>query len=96
MPFPIAVHPYYIIDRKMTHEGIEAIVLHREIRLYTMKIVTPPKEFRLHEVFDMSYRRLGRQGGILYLHTNQGVYPYLVRTDPAKFIDAYKELAKGS
>lgn len=60
--------------------------------LYGDKIVTRYREFPIQEVFDMSYRKLGGEGGILYLHTKQGVYSYMVKAEPADFIEAFKNV----
>lgn len=96
MLVPIAEHPYYNIERKLTREGPTTVSHNRSIFLYSTRIVTHSREFLLHQVYDMSYRRLGLEEGILYLHTNQGVYPYQVQNDPIKFMDAFKELIKGT
>jgi len=96
MLVPIAEHPYIYIERILTREGPTTVSHNRAIFLYVTKIVTHSREFLLHQVYDMSYRRMGLEEGILYLHTNQGVFPYQVQTDPIKFIDEFKDLVKGA
>ena len=43
---------------------------------------------------DFSYREIANQGGILYLHTLQGVYTYIVKSSPEAFITAYRAYFK--
>lgn len=88
----IAVQPYYKVERKIT--SIEQIIVvdDRLMYLYKERIVTRHREFPIMDVFDLSYKPIGKEGGLLYLHTVQGVYPYTVAADPQRFIDAYKDL----
>lgn len=44
----------------------------------------------MNDVMDFSYREITNQGGILYLHTIQDVYTYIVKSSPEAFIEAYK------
>ncbi|MBB3113444.1 hypothetical protein FHS18_005556 [Paenibacillus phyllosphaerae] len=90
----IAQHPYYKIERNLSSEGPSTILHNRVLSLYTAKIVTFAREFPLSEVYDMSYRRMGVEEGLLYLHTNRGVYSYQVHSDPTAFIDTYKMVVK--
>ncbi len=60
--------------------------------LYKERIVTKYHEFRIEEVFDLSYKVIGGNEGFLYLHTSQGVFSYMVSADPQAFIEAYKKL----
>ncbi|XEC94170.1 hypothetical protein AB6A23_23085 [Paenibacillus tarimensis] len=88
----IAVQPYYKVLREVN--GIEdtTVVEHRQIYLYVDKIVTKHREFLISEVFDMSYRQMGNDEGLLYLHTKRGVYSYPVKENPESFIEAFKVL----
>ncbi|OPA78312.1 hypothetical protein BVG16_10495 [Paenibacillus selenitireducens] len=88
----IAVQSYYKVERNVT--GLEQTIMKQErwIYLYQEKIVTKYREFPIQEVFDMSYRSMGGNGGILYLHTRQGVFSYMVSEDPRPFMEAYKLL----
>ncbi|MVP01861.1 hypothetical protein [Paenibacillus lutrae] len=87
----IASQAYYKIQREV--DGIEqrTIVHDRNMYLYRDRIVTRYREFAIEEVFDMSYRPMGAEMGIFYLHTKQGVYPYTVKEDPVVFIQAFKQ-----
>ncbi|MBP2078359.1 hypothetical protein [Oceanobacillus polygoni] len=66
----------------------------RTMYLYDDKVVTQYREFKIHDVLDISYRFIGDDGGLLYLHTNNGVYPYIVRSSPKAFVEAFKEFQK--
>src|SRR5690625_7164674 len=54
------------------------------------KIVTERREFPLKDVFDLSFRKIGTEGGILFIHTNHGVYSYTVTSSPLSFIHTCK------
>lgn len=84
--------PYYKVEREISTDGQFHAVDHRTMYLYPNKIVTKYREFSLIDVFDLSYRRIGREGGLLYLHTRNGIYPYMVEEEPAAFIQTFKNL----
>ncbi|WP_102716603.1 hypothetical protein [Paenibacillus castaneae] len=92
----IAAQPYYKVKRVVSSVEQKAIVEDRLMHLYQERIVTKYREFPISEVFDLSYRSIGGAGGLLYLHTLQGVYSYTVAADPQPFIEAYKELVQSS
>lgn len=88
----IAKQPYYKVQREVSGTEQKTVVHDRLMYLYGDHIVTRYRKFPIHEVYDMSYRKLGDEGGVLYLHTKQGVYSYTVKADPGTFINAFKEL----
>lgn len=88
----IAVLPYYKIQRELTGLAQEIVSSDRSMILYADKIVTQYREFRITEVFDMSFRRMGNEGGFFYLHTSTGVYPYMVKIDPKPFIQKFQTM----
>ncbi|WP_019537260.1 hypothetical protein [Paenibacillus ginsengihumi] len=88
----IAVQPYYKVEREITGIEQQSVVSERAMYLYPDKIVTWRREFSLNDVFDMSFRRMGAEGGILYLHTKRGVYSYTVKIGPDPFMKAYRAL----
>ncbi|WP_054024890.1 hypothetical protein [Bacillus sp. FJAT-28004] len=89
----IAIQHYYKVEREITNSEQKTVVDERLMYLYKEKIVTKYREFPIAEVFDLSYKPIGGTGGILYLHTLQGVFSYMISADPAFFIAAYKGLA---
>lgn len=90
----IAQHPYIKTERKVTSIEQFEIEHDRIIYLYNDKVVTQNREFPIKDVMDFSYREIANQGGILYLHTLQGVYTYIVKSSPEDFITAYRAYFK--
>lgn len=86
----IAAHPYYKVKRAIIDGEQRVEQEARTILLYEEKVSSCCRTFLLDDVYDMSYRTVGSEGGILYLHTHIGVFPYTVKADPAPFIDAFK------
>ncbi len=72
----------------------KTIELERTIKMTEEKITTAHREFKFEHVFDVSYRSMIREEGLLYLHTSKGVYSYMVKEDPADFIEAFKRMQK--
>lgn len=87
----IAEQPYVKVQREMNSLEQKRIEHKRTLYLYEEKIVTQHREFPLSQVLDMSYRKIGGKGGLLYLHTSRGVYSYTVTSTPDKFIEAFKK-----
>ncbi len=76
-------------------DGIEQKYIEKNyyLYLYETKLVTPFKTFQLKAILDVSYRKTKTNSfGTLYLHTNQGVFPFYVRSDPEAFMDCIKKL----
>ena len=90
----IAQHPYFKVERTVTGTEQFEIEHDRIIYLYNDKVVTQNREFPINIVMDFSYRAIAKQGGILYLHTLQGVYTYIVKSSPEAFINAYRAYFK--
>ena len=90
----IAKHPYIKTERKVTSIEQFEIEHDRIIYLYNDKVVTQNREFPIKDVMGFSYREIANQGGILYLHTLQGVYTYIVKSSPEDFITAYRAYFK--
>lgn len=62
------------------------------LNLYVDRIDTAIYSFALENVFDISCKSFSGKYAILYLHTNQGVWPFNIQTDPTSFINEYKRL----
>lgn len=90
----IAQHPYTKTERKVTSTGQYEVEHHRTIYLYKNKVVTEHREFPIEYVTDFSYREVANQGGVLYLHSVQGVFTYIVKSSPENFIAAYRDYFK--
>ncbi|MGZ9584368.1 hypothetical protein [Paenibacillus marinisediminis] len=92
----IAEQPYYKVERVMSSVEQKTVVYERTMYLYQDKLVTQHREFDIQNIFDISYRKLGADEGILYLHTKQGVFTYSLKADPSLFIKEYKGLNSNS
>ncbi|WP_042221159.1 hypothetical protein [Oceanobacillus manasiensis] len=86
----LATQTYFKVERKVT--SIEQIDIEHErvLTLYDEKITTQNREFLMKDIMDMSYREIGDGGGLLYLHTSQGIYSYTVKESPMAFIEVYR------
>ena len=83
---------YFTVTRKIVN-GTQ-VVLHEEqlLKMYEDKITTSASTFSFSDVHDISFRKLTKELGILYLHTNQGLFPYKVREEPRCFIETFYKL----
>ncbi|MGJ9459124.1 hypothetical protein [Oceanobacillus sp. CF4.6] len=87
----IAEQSYIKIVREVSSIDQIDIEQKRKMYLYKEKIVTQHREFSIEDIMDISYRFIGEDGGLLYLHTKYGVYSYIVKSSPAAFVEAFKE-----
>ncbi|GAB3798380.1 hypothetical protein [Virgibacillus kimchii] len=90
----IAKQPYVKVERKVSSIEQWDEEDQRMIYLYDEKVVTRHREFPITDVLDVSYKEVAGEGGILYLHTLKGVFPYTVKTSPEPFIDAFNRHIK--
>lgn len=90
----LAIQPYVKVTRIVDLEQ-KNIVQHRQIYLYRNRIVTRYRRFPIEDVLDISFRKVGGEGGLLFLHTVQGIFSYVVETSPKLFIQAFKVHIKG-
>lgn len=88
----ISVQPYYKVERIVTSMNQDSVVHQRKLVLYPSKITSAYREFHISEVYDISYKHMGEDQGVLYLHTKQGVFPFLVATEPDDFICEFRKL----
>lgn len=75
------------IEQKRTTET-------RYLTLYDDKITTKFREFPIQDVLDISFKKIQNNEGMLFLHTNHGVYSYHVPTNPVEFIEECKTSIK--
>lgn len=87
----IASHPYIKVVREVTSLEQKDTEEERRMYLYDEKIVTKHREFPIDDVLDMSYRFVGTESGMLYLHTLKGVYSYIVKSSPQEFVEIFKD-----
>jgi hypothetical protein len=70
------------------------VIIHEEqqLKMYKDKIMTSVTTFDFCDILDMSYRKLTNELGILYLHTNRGLFPFKVKEEPRCFIDEFHKM----
>ncbi|MBM7703914.1 hypothetical protein [Metabacillus iocasae] len=88
----LASQPYIIVTRSIQVTQQRYIETEQHLHLYKDKVVAHEKSFYIQHVFDMSYKPLSNDSGFLYLHTNQGVFPYQVKSSPHSFIETFRKL----
>ncbi|SFD70242.1 hypothetical protein SAMN05216238_103216 [Lentibacillus persicus] len=88
----IAEQPYVKVERYIALTGKHYIEDDRTLYLCTDRILSKYHEFPLEIVWDVSYRRVGPRGGLLYLHTKKGVNVYTVKESPEQFIEAFRNV----
>jgi hypothetical protein len=87
----IAEQPYVKVERQIKSVELIRMEHRRTIYLYDHRIVTEHREFPIKDVLDISYRFIGGDGGLLYLHTSHGVYSYIVKSSPEDFVQTCKK-----
>ncbi|WP_240793429.1 hypothetical protein [Psychrobacillus vulpis] len=84
---------YIEIERQIDfYYQMQQIEKHFELLLNMDGIMSARHQFELGHVHDISHKPFSFGGGILYLHTNQGVFSYKIQDNPSLFIDAFKTL----
>lgn len=86
----LATQSYEKVIREITRIGKTEIKDQRIMYLYRDKLVTKHRSFLTENVIDVSYREIGEAGGMLYVHTTSGVFPYTVKSSPEAFIHIFK------
>lgn len=94
MPELLAEQPYVKVIREIASLQQIDTEEERTMSLYEDRVVTKYREFPIEQVIDISYRFIGKTGGILYLHTNKGVFSYIVKVSPEAFVKVFKEHKK--
>ncbi|MFJ8065252.1 hypothetical protein ACIQYS_11530 [Psychrobacillus sp. NPDC096426] len=84
---------YFEIERKIDfYYQMQQIEIQYELQLNTEGITTARHQFELGHVHDISHKSFSFGGGILYLHTNQGVFSYKIQDNPTPLMHAFKSL----
>lgn len=69
---------------------MQKITMHHELTVTPVVVTTARAKFMLNQVLDVSYKPFSSESGILYLHTNQGVFPFNIHSNPQTFIDTFR------
>lgn len=90
----LAEQPYIKVEQQVNGLELNRIKHQRMMYLFEHKIATKYREFPMKEVLDLSYRYIGDEGGLMYLHTSHGVYSYIVKSSPKAFVETCKQHLK--
>lgn len=86
-----AIIIYTEVERKIDYYyQLQKIATHHELTVTPKLVTTARAEFTLEQVLDVSYKPFSSEAGILYLHTNQGVFPFNIHSNPSHFIETFK------
>ncbi|MDQ0213999.1 hypothetical protein J2S13_000394 [Oikeobacillus pervagus] len=88
----ISSQSYFTVKRRIEWNKQYSVEVQHSLDLFEDKIVTSSQSFFLKDVFDLSYKPFSTGTGILYLHTNQGVFPFQIQSNPQDFIEAFRVL----
>ncbi|WP_102347514.1 hypothetical protein [Bacillus sp. Marseille-P3661] len=86
--------PFVKVLRTIENNQQHTIEQHKVMNLFEDKIIADSKLFYLKDVLDISYKAFSQDYGFLYLHTNQGLFSFVVRSEPHHFIKEYNRLKK--
>lgn len=75
-----------VSNRKSRHKTIH------QLTLFETEITSQDLHLKLESIYDISYRSFSNDDGLLYLHTNQGVVPFKIETDPDDFIKHFHKM----
>ncbi|WP_010175908.1 hypothetical protein [Bacillus coahuilensis] len=82
----------YVQSKKVINQLMQVT----ENKYYTLTLLewgisTHDQTFSILEVLDISYRSFSNHGGILYLHTTKGLFPFHIKESPEPFIEKCQE-----
>ncbi|KKB71696.1 MULTISPECIES: hypothetical protein [Bacillus] len=87
----ISAISYHKTEKIIEFNQQKYLKIKHRLNLYKDKIQSANRQFRLEHIHDISYRPF-TDAGLLYLHTNQGVFAFEINGDPGHFIHSYKKL----
>ncbi|MFD1362682.1 hypothetical protein [Lentibacillus salinarum] len=90
----LAEQPYVKMEREIGLTGQHYVEENRRLYLYADRIVSRHHVFPIEKVWDMSYRPVSDDGGLLYLHTSEGVHVYTLKESPEHFIEVFRQAIK--
>ncbi|MCP3740896.1 hypothetical protein [Rossellomorea sp. BNER] len=88
----ISYHSYHKTIRKFLDNQLVYQKFEYKLELYKSGIITYSDSFPLHTVLDISFKSFTNGEGLVYLHTNRGLYSYYVKAEPKEFIREFKKL----
>ena len=83
---------YIEVVREIRDNEQQYIQTIHNLELFGDHIKSNTKTFMIDHVHDISYKSSSNQLGVLYLHTNQGLFSFQINMCPDHFIKEYRKL----
>ena len=84
---------YFVIKRKIDL-NMQIIEEEKSLVLWNDRVTSEEQTFYLNIIHDISFKPSSNQYKILYLHTNRGVYSFVVKENPQEMIHLIKSRLK--
>ena len=88
----IVKQPYIKVIREVGSVGKIEYADHRELYLYPDKLVSAYHTFSIDEVLDLSFKDIKGEGGLLFVHTDHGVYSYTLESSPEQLLKSFEKV----
>ena len=85
---------YFIVTRKMDL-NIQIMEEEKSLILWSDKVTSDEHTFHLNAIHDISFKRSSNRYKMLYLHTNRGVFSFIVKDNPEEMIRLIKSRIEG-
>lgn len=85
---------YTVVERFIENFQQQKKVIHYTLSLTKTTVSSNAHHFLIETLFDVSYKPLSNGQSFLYLHTNQGLFSFLISSSPEHFIHAFKKISK--
>ncbi|CAM5733572.1 hypothetical protein HRF69_13225 [Bacillus circulans] len=76
---------YFVVTRKIDL-NMEIIEEEKSLDLWSDRVTSAEQTFHLHTIHDISFKPSSNQYKMLYLHTNRGVYSFVIKDNPEEMI----------
>lgn len=87
---------YTIVHRSIHNFVQEHEHYHYTLRLTQEAIISNTRCFKLDKILDLSYKPFTNGQGFLYLHADEGVFSFVISSDPTQFIQMWHTLRKNN
>jgi len=77
---------YYVVTRRIEFNRQVVQEIKQSMILCSDRIMAEETVFQLEIVYDISVKKTNNLYQMLYLHTNKGVFSFIIKDDPAEFI----------
>lgn len=83
---------YTIVHRSIQDFVQKQIPYNYTLELTEIAIISNQRTFKLNRLFDISYKPFTNGQGFLYLHTDEGLFSFVISSDPTQFIQTCRSL----